>query len=216
MTEWMKWYSGVKSITLIIFSRYYKWGGDPGADPKPAGEIILYISSGLETAWDLPGRAGKRCWGEGRLDYPARPAAITTGAWIIGRRWMDGQHCASALVRFRHKKRLLRVRKWTGFGVKYLFLSTQTRLLNALMKNIQWFVTFKSCNTVLNCGHWLGSLPPSSASPPHMKGYKQVMWTWYDVFCITVNMMLYVTYDTYRCEQISGLSRGLLLLLLLF
>ena len=130
--------------------------------------------------------------------------------------WMDGQHCASALVRFRHKNRLLRVRKWTGFGVKYLFLSTQTRLLNALMKNIQWFVTFKSCNTVLNCGHWLGSLPPSSASPPHMKGYKQVMWTWYDVFCITVNMMLYVTYDTYRCEQISDLSRGLLLLLLLF
>ncbi len=50
----------------------------------------LYISSGLGTPQDPPRGAGKRCWGEGHLDYFAEPAATVAWPRISRRKWMDG------------------------------------------------------------------------------------------------------------------------------
>uniref|UniRef100_A0A3B5A479 BED-type domain-containing protein n=1 Tax=Stegastes partitus TaxID=144197 RepID=A0A3B5A479_9TELE len=64
------------------------WEETPGQTQDPLER--LYLSAGLGTPRDPPGRAGKRRRGEGGLGRPAPPAAPATQPRISGREWMDG------------------------------------------------------------------------------------------------------------------------------
>lgn len=64
--------------------------------------------------------------------------------------FMLWQCCAYTLVRFRHKKHVVRVRKTSGFGLKCLFLFAinSWNLSRRLSENIKSFNSYRCWNTV--------------------------------------------------------------------
>ena len=77
----------------------------------------------------------------------------------------------------------------------------------SLFKNIQLFDSYKCWNAVLNCGHWLVSFVACSftTSPSTFTHESQIVsmllehdWTYYVEIQI-----LYVAYDTLKCECIN-------------
>lgn len=58
--------------------------GETGVDLELDGGITYIIQA-------PPGGAGKRCWREGPLEYPAQPAATETLLQITRRRRLDSQ-----------------------------------------------------------------------------------------------------------------------------